>query len=450
MSTEDGEWNQTVSLFGIDPKTILHLFRFGKLGTLTERIPDSPSKSPQKMSFPVFLLTLVLYLMVLGTTVYFCVFADPNTSPTAYYLTETLPQKIWSTLERIVGPRMTTIVEFFVNRIMILTYCAVVFGSWSVIFAYVYPWIDAQTYLSHNHKAVGIVVFLSCITTWHWAHTSNPGIITNATVQRYDHFPYDELMYTAGRTCPTRNVPRLARSKYDRFKYHANIPRFDHFCGWVYNTIGEDNYRYFLLFLAVHVGMCWYGVYCVGCLFQAEIREKDLFSVTFFDKFTGDSIESNWWIVFQYLFFQFFAESSVFAVMVVMGVALGLFLTYHVWLTSRGLTTNEAFKWDSIQRWHKRELQHYKEALQRGDPVVDYSTTTGSSTPHVGDEGDVTCTPSNGPQPQVESKSDNKTNAVIHPGPRPVNMYNRGVMENWKEVLFPISTRKDRQKSKNT
>lgn len=84
--------------------------------------------------------------------------------------------------------------------------------------------------------------------------TTNPGIITKTNIQRYDHFPYDHLLFTPDRICSTTGVRRLARSKYDRFKYKQNVARFDHYCGWVYNSIGEENYRFFLLFLLVHAG----------------------------------------------------------------------------------------------------------------------------------------------------------------------------------------------------
>lgn len=66
--------------------------------------------------------------------------------------------------------------------------------------------------------------------------TTSPGIITPKTLKYYDHFPYDDLLYVEGRNDPKRGVPRLPRSKFDRMKYHHHVARFDHFCGWVYNT----------------------------------------------------------------------------------------------------------------------------------------------------------------------------------------------------------------------
>ena len=54
-----------------------------------------------------------------------------------------------------------------------------------------------------------------------------------------------------GITCP-------ARSKFCRVT-RRRVARFDHFCGWMNNAIGENNLRYFVSFLALHVVLCAYG-----------------------------------------------------------------------------------------------------------------------------------------------------------------------------------------------
>ena len=39
--------------------------------------------------------------------------------------------------------------------------------------------------------------------------------------------------------------------------------------------------------------------------------------------------------------------------------------------------------------------------------------------------------------------NDDDSYDIIDPGPPPVNIYHRGFVENWKEVIFPISLRKN-------
>jgi hypothetical protein len=123
--------------------------------------------------------------------------------------------------------------------------------------------------------------------------------------------------------------------------------------------------------------------------------------------------------------------------MVVMAVALILFLSYHIYLTSLGMTTNESFKWGDVRRWHKSEMQRYNAAIKKGQSGV--SLDTRKAQPIVGD-GDVTCTPgaSSGSVPDATEQTD----TVQDPGPFPKNIYDHGFVENWKEVIFPRSLRK--------
>ena len=407
----------------------------------------------------LFYLSLLGYVAFLVASVYFCVLADPDDSPLARFLTETIPRKAWLLLERCLGPKSLSVVGFFLDRLMMLFYCVVVFGSWAIIFSHVYKWLDEQDYVSPIHKYFGYAVFGLCFTSWRWAFKTSPGIITAKNIHRYDHFPYDDIMFVPGRVCPTRNIPRLARSKFDRYKYNENVPRFDHYCGWVHNTIGEENYRWFLLFLLVHVGMCAYGTYVIGHLYYGEILDKRLLEVTFFDRYSGEELKATKWIIFQYLFNARLMVSAVFAIMSVMTVALGLFLLYHAWMTSRGLTTNESYKWEQVKKWYKRELKRYEKAVQNGEidpvtgrPLQSSSKKSSTSRPIVTD-GDVTCTSGDGPDPVPtgDAKYDEEDeDPIAHPGPPPVNIYNRGLLENWKEVIFPLSLRKVKSKSKAT
>lgn len=177
--------------------------------------------------------------------------------------------------------------------------------------------------------------------------------------------------------------------------------------------------------------MCIYGTIVLTWLFQGHVLEHGLHQATFFNRNTGEELVADKVIILQYLFYQFFAQVSVLTLMAVMAVALGLFCGYHVWLTSHNMTTNEQYKWSDVNRWYKRELKKYHDAVKRGEAVEETP-----SQPQI-DDGDVTCAPSIG-----HSAPDSRR--VAHPGPKPVNIYDRGFVENWKEVLFPIPLRSDR------
>jgi palmitoyltransferase ZDHHC4 len=195
------------------------------------------------------------YLTLLVVLLYYCVVADPKTSRTAHYLTMTVPTMFWQWLQTHLGQEYYQAVEYVLDRALMHFYCMIVYGGWLVVFVYIYPWVGRQDYLPHYHRSIGVIWCVACFVSWRLAHTVPPGIITSETLLWYDHYPYDDLLFPAGQICHTRHIPKLARSKFDRYRYHENVARFDHFCGWVHNTIGEENYRWFLLFLVVHVGV---------------------------------------------------------------------------------------------------------------------------------------------------------------------------------------------------
>ena len=197
--------------------------------------------------------------------------------------------------------------------------------------------------------------------------------------------------------------------------------------------------------------MCSYGSYVLVNLFRGEIQDKKLFEVTFFDRSSGEEYSANSWIVFQYLFHRHMYEAGVLAIMAVMAIALFFFLAYHFYITSVGMTTNEDYKFKQVQKWHKEQVKKYEDykrqqALkQEGNESQTTKADNTKQQPPVPD-GDVTCTGGKSDQNEgitsntpAGSEPSQETMVVEDPGPMPKNLYNRGFVENWKEVLFPVS-----------
>jgi DHHC palmitoyltransferase len=381
---------------------------------------------------------------------------------------------------------MNAVFLFIKEQILVLTYYAISLSCWSIVFCHIYPRITQQSQslatlttatfnrsdetfvvIATYHQYIGVCVFLACMITYRMAAKSSPGIVTPTTVQYYNHYPYDEYMYfppptttvmdnqetkmttTAkamktttttmnsgiSNTTPNESQPirqsstqqhplsqqyqlKVPRSKYDRIKYvNCIIPKYDHYCVWMHNTYGEENYRYFLLFLLVHVCMCWYGSTTITRLLYNEIYIiHQLHLQTFIDRNTNEIVPMTQYILFQYVFHTYIYEMTVLLILYVMFVTLFLFLAYHVYITSRGLTSHEMYKWSHVQQWYKSELQLYQKQqqqqelkLRRKEPNLKYDDTTTTMT------------------------------MVEHPGPKPFNLYNYGIVQNWKHVLFPIS-----------
>ena len=385
-------------------------------------------------STAAFAAVIAIYAILLILFIYVFFFADPRKSKFAFFVTETVPQKTWGLLHRLLPEHVFHTVQFFVDRFLMMFYLAIFYACWSIIWFFVYPMVDQQDYVGSHHKVLGLFFFATCIISWRYASSTSPGIITASNIHRYSHFPYDNVMFVP-QTCKTTSIIRPARSKFDRHKYNGNVPRFDHFCGWVYNTIGEENYRFFLLFLLMHVVSCGYGGWIVAALFYGHLREANLLQAVFVDRFTGQKVPATKFLLFQYIFDRYTLQCAVCIIMGVMSIALGLFLGYHIWLTSRGLTTNESFKWDDVRKWYKMELNRYNEAVKQGLLVSDSRLPARPSLK----EKDVTCMSA---APETKDDEEVQSKAVVeHPGPEPKNIYNRGFVENWKEVIFPISLR---------
>jgi len=69
--------------------------------------------------------------------------------------------------------------------------------------------------------------------------------------------------------------------------------------------------------------------------------EKDLLNATFFNAITGAEVQADSWIVFHYLFLRHMQLCSIFILMSVMAVVLCIFLSFHLYITSKNMTTNE-------------------------------------------------------------------------------------------------------------
>jgi len=396
--------------------------------------------------------------------------ANPSKSRLSYLLTIYLPYWIkTSVLYKLFGKTVTTwIIQNIGNRLLSLFYLVMVLGSWSVIFFYTYPWIDEASAassenshtISQNHKYIGYVVFLACTISWYVASQSSPGVITSDNIEVYNVYPYDGLMFVEGRICPTTNILKLARSKYDRYT-SQHISKFDHYCGWIQNPVGERNYRWFLLFLLIQVGMCLYGSYVLGYLLLVhEVQKYNLYGRTFFHRVTGEEFLATTQIVLQYLFHKYQLQSCVFLLLGIASLTLLPFLLWHCYIASCGTTTNESVKWKQVHKWYNIELQRYHEneynntkednSSNKNDGDDDYVMITKDNNDNTITAKDtaerMTNTTLVRDDAMEEENDDNDVTSktIFHPGPKPKNIYNYGFIQNWKDIFYPRSIQKEK------
>ncbi|GMH56456.1 hypothetical protein TrRE_jg10492 [Triparma retinervis] len=269
-------------------------------------------------------------------------------------------------------------------------YLAIVLTSWTSMVIYGYPLISSpsNSLLSPHHCKAGYAVFAVCLYTFHRACTVPAGDLRPSTLARYDNYPYDNVLYTP-RDCRTLKFRKVPRSKFDR-STKAHVPRFDHFCVWLNQPVGEENYRDFLLFVLVHCGMLAYGSYVSLQLLRHIVDSEGLYAVKYYNARTGETVQASAMVVFRYMSNKHPALICLLVLSSVMGAVMAGFAAFHLWICGGGMTTNEYFKWRDIKAWHK-------EATRK---------------------------------------------LVPDPGPLPKNIYDRGLFNNFHEVLFPRSLTK--------
>ena len=126
---------------------------------------------------------------------------------------------------------------------------------------------------------------------------------------------------------------------------------------------------------------------------------------------TGAEVQSDYIIVFHYLFARHCQICGVLILMSVMSVVLGIFLGFHIYITAFNMTTNEFFKWRSVKRWHKREKAKYDQAIKDGKIAKKSGNGVGSGVVSAQvPDGDVGCV---GPVATGESASRNEYTDII-------------------------------------
>lgn len=126
---------------------------------------------------------------------------------------------------------------------------------------------------------------------------------------------------------------------------------------WLNQCVGELNYRYFLLFLLLHMIFFGYGSAVVFGVMMSDVYERDIFHGVFITS-DGTELPATNYLVFGYVLRT---EGTLFALFVfafAFCIAIGLFLLYHLYLIATGQTTNESFKWKDVKaawkRYHNR------------------------------------------------------------------------------------------------
>lgn len=228
----------------------------------------------------------------------------------------------------------------------------------------------------------------------------DPGTVTAESYSKLvPLYPHDHFVFPSGRPpCTTCALPRLPRSKHCKLCNRC-VSRFDHHCGWLGTDIGLHNMRFFLLFLAIHFVILAHATLLAAEIINANVQR--LIAGHYIYAPTGLPITRfSLKIAFVAEFKLFFISFSFFLT----GLMVFGFFIFHLSLVYRNKTTNESFKWETL-RSVCRDL--IKEGHGSNVREVLLRDKGAHHMPKLGSDG------------------------------FPVNIYNRGVLSNFAEVLFP-------------
>ena len=210
------------------------------------------------------------------------------------------------------------------------------------------------------------------------------------------------------RDCKLTNHHILTLKSTSACFYYSHLlrdtARYDHHCPWINNCVGLLNLRWFLLFLFFTALLINYVTYLSSMILMGIIESNNLW---YYADARGRLQETPYSYIFQYLVYSAVAVVGLWIFTIFIGAVVYCFLGYHLWLISRGTTTNETFKWSDFESEQKqlRRLQQ-KRSKNSSISADDFEDALAD-------------------MPLVKAK-------VIR------NIYNRGIIQNFREVFFPL------------
>lgn len=276
---------------------------------------------------------------------------------------------------------------------------------------------EYSEYIPPIAKPIGFTLVVFSYVTFFLASYTSPGYITKANVKKFlKTWKYDNVLYHEGNWCRTCKQPKPARSKHCKFLGKC-VSKYDHYCPWIANTVGEHNYRWFWLFLITNFVTVSYGAIVYITYMYAVVVKNDLLNASFTDHL-GRKLPSNTGLMLQYIFNHYIFVIAQGIMLIALTLMLLFFQGFHaIKILFPNTTTNETFKWQDL----KTQLNYIKK------------------------------NPENFPQSSyLSDKQIDACCAIYQKGGKIVNPYTKGLIGNIKEMLFPPSLQKDDSETKES
>jgi palmitoyltransferase len=280
------------------------------------------------------------------------------------------PRALKKALGKCFGPRAPAFLDWLwnylcytSNPLIQIFYLCIVVGGFMTFVTHGFPHLPNR-FIGSIHKYTGFSVYVTCLTTWWKASSSDPGTVTSANVDYLSTFyEWDEQIFTNSE-CKTCDLAKPARSKHCSL-CNVCVAKFDHHCIWINNCVGVNNHKWFLGFLYAHCVLCFYGLGVGTTIAWDLIVQRDLFNAVFVDPTTREKHKATYIIIAQYMLATEGMLIFVTLLCCVMGFVLFGFFLWHLNLVRTGTTTNELSKWQYLKWCLKDEGEEGKAKIKQ-------------------------------------------------------------------------------------
>ncbi|KAJ6248900.1 palmitoyltransferase swf1 [Anaeramoeba flamelloides] len=396
-------------------------------------------------------ITFVVFVLLFGPNEKF---RDGFLGDAHEFITSTLWTKLRNLITRVCGESagkgLGSIGDYLFysrNPLILIFYLAILFGGMAVFFLYVWPHLEETPTLHPIHLVLIPLCLLFVFSTFLASALTDPGKVTKGNLDRYlKLYPYDyQLFYPY--ECYTCKFAKPARSKHCRI-LKCCIAKYDHYCAWLMNSIGEKNYRWFLLYLYSNFLMCVYGTWIIYKILEHQVDASGMFTNTYYDQ-AGNVVQIGYPYMIRWLLEYFRIPIGLSMMTFLMSIVVFCFICYHLYLISKNITTNESSKFSVLKYYitqKKLEIDNYQKALQ--------SVNQSKNVPKKRSNKKKSSKKKQNQKKKLKNYQKNRNELkklkkpIITPMDKivlkldPENLksfYNKGFWTNLKQVFFPIS-----------
>lgn len=312
-------------------------------------------------------MVILLCLLIITTSVIYLLYClNPRENTILYKLKYILEVLILNNLKivliKIFGDKMTNYISKIYkyltteNHPLVQYFYYFIFYVGQSLFYYsVYNY-----YLEFNYAVITLdllIVLLAYICYNKCCNTNSYLTIDNYDYYYNKYIEYiDDVIYKNNNFCDTCCLNKPPLTKHCSI-CNKCIVNHDHHCIWIKGCVGEKNYKWFILFLLSHSLLSLYKFFMLGyVIYFFIIIKKRLYESEYTDINTGEIFKANNNVIFRYLFYKYNYIMLLVVLTICLGIALLLFVLYHLYLINKGLSTSQNIKYASILDYYNDEL----------------------------------------------------------------------------------------------